>query len=343
MLLDYNSFLVEKRLVESRRQLLINIFNQFEEIKPVINEAVVLVEAGIFDEAFDMINEESLMVKMKQKFDNAVQIAKQKGKQALSDTQQKILKLGGDIANVIKLMVGQLKKWAKETFDTARSAYSNFAKSKVKEISNAFNNAEEGTKTLIIKEVKNLKTISKSVLGWMTAGLVKDVAKGSQEAATEEVKESIDSLFELAIIESINEAILLGNLDFNDMVQESSDETIPFVSSIAHKLHHVPPFNLLDKVKQGAEKITGIVLNKLSYYATEFAGAPGPFEFVALATIVGIVAEVEIKHAAKHALVHAIPGIGTFASIISHTAMALAIIGILEALISGDEKKQSNH
>lgn len=342
MLLDYNSFLVEKRLVESRRTLLINIFNQFEDIKPVINEAIAIVEAGIFDESFDMINEENLIDKMRKKFDSAVQIAKQKGKQALSDTQQKILKLGGDIGNVIKLMVTELKKWVTETFKNTKAAYSTFAKSKGKEIANAFHNAEEGTKNRIIKEVGHLKEISKAVMGWISTGFVKDVAKGSQEAAKEDTNEAINSLFELAIIDSINEAIITGQLDFTELVEEGGDG-IPFVSSIAHKLHHVPPFNVLDKIKKGAEDITGIVLNKLSYYATEFAGAPGPFEFVALATIVGIITEVEVKHVAKHALVHAIPGIGLFASIVSSTALALAVIGILEALISGDEKKQSEH
>mgnify|MGYP000430131612 CR=1 FL=1 len=83
-ILKYDQFLNHKTLTESRRTLMVNIFNQFEDVKPYMNEAVFLVEAGIFDTAFDEeLNEESLMAKMKAKFDNAMQIAKEKGKKAL--------------------------------------------------------------------------------------------------------------------------------------------------------------------------------------------------------------------------------------------------------------------
>jgi hypothetical protein len=151
------------------------------------------------------------------------------------------------------------------------------------------------------------------------------------EAAKEDVKES----FELAILESINEAVLSGELDFTDILEsDGHGGGIPFVSAIAHKMHHIPPFNLLDKVKQGAEKVAAGALNKLSYYATELAGAPGPFKFVALASIIGIIAEVQFKGMAKHAIIHAIPGVGTIAYLISNVAMALAVVGIAEALLA---------
>ena len=104
-------------------------------------------------------------------------------------------------------------------------------------------------------------------------------------------------------------------------------------------MHHIPPFNLLDKVKQAAEKVAKGTLGKLSYYATELAGAPGPFEFIALAGIIGIIAEVQVKGAAKHALLHAVPGLGTVASIISNVAMLLAVIGIIEAVMSKDSEE----
>ena len=58
-LLTYESFLTNSKIVESRRQLLVNIFNQFEDIKPIMNEAIAIVEFGSLDEVFEgEINEE---------------------------------------------------------------------------------------------------------------------------------------------------------------------------------------------------------------------------------------------------------------------------------------------
>jgi hypothetical protein len=172
------------------------------------------------------------------------------------------------------------------------------------------------------------------------SGFSKDATKAAAEAAKEDVKES----FELVILESINEAVLSGELDFTDLLESDGHSAgIPFVSAIAHKMHHIPPFNLLDKVKQGAEKVASGVLNKLSYYATELAGAPGPFKFVALAAIIGIIAEVQFKGIAKHAVLHAVPGLGLMASIISNVAMALAVVGIVEALIAKKDGDEEGH
>lgn len=327
-LLTFESFVANQNIVETRRELMINIFNQFDEIKPIMNEAVLLVESGLFDDGFESINEENLINKMKAKFDNAMQVAKAKGKEALTDAQEKIIKLGGNIGNIIKLMVEKLKEWVTSLFTAATSHFKSAAASKSGEIKKA---VEGSDKKKIAIEVKNLKDITTATAKWATSGFVQDTTKAAATAAKEDVKEA----FELAVLQSINEAVISGELDFTDMVEES-EGGIPFISAIAHKMHHIPPFSLLDKVKQGAEKIAAGVLNKLSYYANKLAGAPGPYEFVALAAIIGIIAEVQFKGVAKHALLHAVPGLGTIASIISNTAMALAVIGIIESLMSKD-------
>lgn len=313
---------------------MINIFNQFDDIKPIMNEALIIIESGIFDEGFESINEENLISKMKSKFDNAVQVVKTKGKDALTDAQEKIIKLGGNIGSVIKLMVEKLKEWVNSLFSAASSHFKSAASSKSKEIKKAI----EGTnKKKVVVEVKNLKSITSATAKWATSGFVQDSSKAAANAAKEDIKEA----FEIAVLQTINEAVISGELDFTDMVGESDGgHGIPFVSTIAHKMHHVPPFNLLDKVKQGAEKIAGGTLNKLSYYATKLAGAPGPYEFVVLSAIIGIVAEVQFKGVAKGALVSVFPGIGLIATIISNTAMALAVVGIIESLMGSDEEHE---
>jgi hypothetical protein len=302
-----------------------------------MNEAELLVESGLFDDGFESINEENLISKMKAKFDNAMQVAKSKGKEALTDAQEKIIKLGGNIGNIIKLMVEKLKEWVTSLFTAATSHFKSAAASKSGEIKKA---VEGSDKKKIAIEVKNLKDIATATAKWATSGFVQDTTKAASTAAKEDVKEA----FELAVLQSINEAVISGELDFTDMVEES-EGGIPFISTIAHKMHHIPPFSLLDKVKQGAEKIASGVLNKLSYYANKLAGAPGPYEFVALAAIIGIIAEVQFKGVAKHALLHAVPGLGMIASIISNTAMALAVIGIIESLMDkeGEGHDEKSH
>ena len=336
-LLTYESFVANQNIIETRRELMINIFKQFDEIKPIMNEAELLVESGLFDDGFESINEENLISKMKAKFDNAMQVAKSKGKEALTDAQEKIIKLGGNIGNIIKLMVEKLKEWVTSLFTAATSHFKSAAASKSGEIKKA---VEGSDKKKITIEVKNLKDITAATAKWATSGFVQDTTKAAATAAKEDIKEA----FELAVLQSINEAVISGELDFTDMVEES-EGGIPFISAIAHKMHHIPPFSLLDKVKQGAEKVASGVLNKLSYYANKLAGAPGPYEFVALAAIIGIIAEVQFKGIAKHALLSAVPGLGMIASIISNTAMALAVIGIIESLMDkeGEGHDEKSH
>lgn len=337
-ILLYEQFLNQGTLLESRRQLLINIFEQFEDVKPFMNEAVLLVNEGIFDTAFvdgEDLNEESIMAKMKDKFANAVNIVKQKGKEALTDTQETILQLGGKIANVVKLLVSKLAEWVKSALSATQSAFKNAVAASRDKIADKVENIDD--KHLLIDEVKKLKAISVSTVKWLQGGLVNQTAKAADIASKED---SSNEAFEIALLESINESIKNGELDFTDILESGG---IPFVSAIAHKMHHVPPFNLLDKVKQAAEKVAGGALNRFSVYATKLAGAPGPYEFVAMAAIIGIIAEVQVKGIAKHAILAAVPGLGTILSIISNVAMALAVIGIVEALIKGKDDKEHAH
>lgn len=344
MVLNYNSFIQEREVNEQRKLMFINIFNQFEELKPVMNEAVLLIEQGIFDFDSDMLledflNEENLIQRMKQKFDNAVAVVKQKGKSALSDAQEKIIKLGGSIGNVIKLIVEKLKEWMKASLELAKSAYTKVANAKAADIKEKISNMSKNTKNELVNDIKQMKTVITSVSSWVGSGFASQVAKAGITAAKEDVTES----FELDLYRTINEAIISGEINFADMLDES-EGGIPFVSAIAHKMHHIPPFNLLDKVKQGVEKVAGGALAKFSYYATEIAGAPGPYEFSAIAAIVGILGEVAVKGIAKDAILSLIPGLGLVLTIISKTAMCLAVIGIIEALIKKEgENSQTEH
>lgn len=345
MLYTYDQFLAEKEVINAQRGLLANILKQFDEIKPVMEDAMVLVESGVFDMYLTNINEENLIQKAKAKFDAAVQIAKEKGKQALSDAQEKIIKLGGNIVNVIKMIVEKLKEWVNEEWTKAQAFYMNAAKSKEEELKKAVKGKSEESKNALISEVGNMKKMAKGVAIWVSTGFVKDAAAAAFAVAKEDdgegsAKEAV--VFDLMMIQAINEAVVSGEINFVELLEEG-EGGLPFVSSIAHKMHKVPPFNLLDKVKKAASKITGGVLNSVSYMATELAGAPGPYKFVAMAALTGIVSEVVFKHVAQHALVHAIPAVGTVASIVATIAMGLAIVAVIETILQKEGEDKEKH
>jgi hypothetical protein len=340
--MSYNQFVNHSTLVESRRELLFNIISQFNDVKPFLNEAQIIIESGLFDTAFiETINEESLVAKMKAKFDNAVDVVKTKGKNALSDAQEKIIKLGGNIVSVVKLIATKIKEAIESAWNGAASYYKAEAGKAGKVIKEKIDSAGEKTKNALIEEVKQLGASAKAMKTWALSGFVSQATKAGMEAAKEDDKSN--ESFELAIVHSLNEAILNGTVDFTDIVEEGGG--IPFVSAIAHKMHHIPPFSLLDKVKQAAEKVAGGALNKFSFYATQLAGAPGPYEFAVLASIIGVVAEYQVKHAAEGAILSVIPGIGTVVHFITATAKYLAIIAVIEALIKpkGEEGENADH
>lgn len=242
------------------------------------------------------------------------------------------------------MIVEKLKEWMGQLWSAAQSFYANAAKSKTDKLTAAIADQSGEKRKALAVEADNFKNMSKGVAAWVKTGFVQDTAKAAAAAAKEDeegsAKESI--FFELSMIQSINEAVVSGELSFVDLIEEG-EGGIPFVSAIAHKMHHIPPFNLLDKVKEAAAGIAGGALNKVSFYATKIAGAPGPYEFVAMAALIGIVAEVEFKTIAKHQILHAVPGLGLVATIISNVAMGLAVIGIIEILMKKEGDKEEKH
>ena len=125
MILEYNDFLLEKQLIRSRRDLTISIFSHIENIEPILTEAVEMVEMGIFDDlTFENINKlsdeqlyENIFQKAKEKFQKAKETIKDKGKEALSATQKAIVKFGGDVSKIIKLIIQKLAEGIKAAFE----------------------------------------------------------------------------------------------------------------------------------------------------------------------------------------------------------------------------------
>lgn len=343
-LLTLGQFLNEKAtredLVQEQRLLYKNAFKQFEDLNECLDEAMALTDMGIFDGLIyeDFENEElyeNLFDKAKEKFAAAKKALADKGKKALSDTQEKILAIGGSISKVIKMIVEALSKAIKEAFAKMTS----LGKKATSKFSSQIQSKVEGMDSVkLAEEIKNANTVLKAMKAYVTGGFIKQAANAMQKGAKADESVFNPYAFELGVYKNINEAITTGALDFTDLVIEGEGgPKIPFVSAIAAKVNKIPPFSLLYKVKNTAKDIAGGALSTMSYYATELAGAPGPYKFIALATLIGIAAEIYVKHKASHALVHAVPGLGTIVGIAGNVAYFLAFIAFVETLLKKAE------
>ena len=342
MILEYNQFLIEKNLIQSRRNLTIAIFENIEEVEPVLEEAISMVNLGIFDSlTFDNINNlseeqlfENIFQKAKEKFQKAKETIKQKGKQALSATQEKIIKFGGDIKKIIQVVIKQLTEAVKKAYESGKKIAGQVSTKAKEKVRKAIGNVKDPKQ--LSEDIKNAKNMLKSMAAWVLGGFNKEAAQAMVKAGKTNEAEDF-RYFEWAITEGLAQAIKDGDIDIKDILNEGAGAKIPFISAIAAKLNKFPPFKSLYAVKYKVKDVVGGALEKFSVWATEVAGAPGPYKFIALATIIGILVEMEVKGIGKKLLkmsLHGIPGVGTIISYAATTAKYLAYIAIIETLLA---------
>jgi gas vesicle protein len=319
MILSFEQFILENQSSSRKKNLIERIMLNVAESMEERSFVEMLIEGDFFVEDYSL-NEENLIDKMKRKYDVVVATAKEKGKSALSDAQENILAFGGKIQNVIKLVVQKVSKFLRETWDAARSA----ASSAVDKVKDKIEKKVEGVKdkNLLSKEVDGFKNIAKGGVTWAINGFPKDLADAEMKAVKVDEAEMTEFLLEAALE--------ISN-DKNFMSLFESEDGIPFLSAIAHKLHEFPPFNLLHNIADKAGKVAKNVLDKAAIFFNEVAGTP-VIQFVVLPVLIGVVVEYNVKSLALGPL-QAIPGIGTIASLIGTIALTLAVVTVVESII----------
>jgi gas vesicle protein len=325
MILTFEQFILENQSSSRKQNLIEQIMLNVAESMEERSFVEMLIESNFFADDYSL-NEENLIDKMKRKYDEVVSVAKEKGKGALTDAQDKILAFGGKIQNVIKLIVDKVSKFLKETWNAARSA----ASSAVDKVKGKIETKVEGIKDkhLLSKEIDAFKTIAKGGVTWAINGFPKDLANAEAKAVKVDESELEEFLLEAALEISKTE-------NFMNLF-ESEEGGIPFISAIAHKIAEFPPFNLLHKIADKAAKVAKNVLDKASVFFSEVAGTP-VFQFVVLPVLIGVVVEYNVKSVALGPL-QVIPGIGTIASIIGTIALTLAVITVAEAILKMKEE-----
>ena len=320
------------------------------------------------DESWDLIFEdslneegESIADRFKAKAVAALQVAKEKGKKYLSDTQEMILKIGGNIKGVIDKILEAVKAFLAKSWEFIKSQVeSNYDKIKEK-VTEAAKGKFKGQADIAKKEVKNLGAMADGTLKWCTGGFTEQMSKTLDKAS--EVSESyilaLENAYYLASSELINE-----NEDFANYLMEEINEgdhghegpKIPFLSALAHKVAGLEPFKSLHKVEHAAGDAANKGLSGISSILTKVANAPGPFEFVLVGGIFALITGYAIKAGVKSILleigagalgamvVSTLPGIGTVLMGMKYAAKAIWCVGVCETAISlvskGEEHKE---
>ena len=325
-LVDYQTFVAENAgSIDRKQYLLQQIMFSVAESSEEKDFVQMLVESNFYFD-FETLNEESIKDKMKRKYDEIIDIAKKKGKSALSDAQEKIMKFGGNIANIVKMIAEKVSQFIKASWDKARSlASSAVSKSKDDLIEKAKGIKD---KHLLSTEIGHFKDMAKTGVTWIVNGFPKQLATAELKAVNTDESFNTEEL-EVFLLESVLEISERENI----MELMESEGGIPFISAIAHKLHDFPPFSLLHKAAAAAEKMGKNALDKTSAFLSEVTSSIHPLEFVVLPVFIGLVVEYKIEHLSVEGLLHLIPGIGTFVHMLSTIALVLSIITVIEAVI----------
>lgn len=319
MVLTFEQFISENQSYAKKQDLLKSIMLNVAESLEERAFVELLIEQDFYSDFFSL-NEESLVDKMKKKYDQAVAVMKEKGKSALSDAQEKIVKFSGNILNVIKLIAQKVSAFLKDTWNSVRAAASDAVAKTKTEIEDKVKSIKD--KTTLEDEIKGFKTIAKGGVTWALTGFPKELAKAETQAA--KVEEALEVMLLEAALEISKEE---GFLD----LFESEGEGIPFLSAIAHKIAEFPPFNALHKISATVAKTAKNTLDRASIFFNEVAGTP-IVQFVILPTIIGVAAEYMVKKTAVGVLAP-IPGIGTIAALLGTVALGLAVVTVVESLI----------
>jgi len=319
----------------------------------------LVIETNQWDFFLDgTLNEESIADKLKAKAAAALKTIKDKGKEYLSDTQEVILKIGGNISALIGKIVGVIKAFLSKAWAwIQQQVESGYAKSK-EGIIKAAKGKFAGKSDVAKAEVKNLGAMAKGAAAWCTGGVVGDMEKGMNDAG--KMDESFSYIIENGLYVAASELILedeefVNYLKTDDLYESGGGVKIPFLSALAHKLAEVQPFKALHSIEHAAGDAANSGLGKISSILSKVAKAPGPFEFTIVGAVFALVTGYAIKAGVKN-IVHEIgasafgamvvgliPGIGVILMCMKYAAKGIWCVGICETALGMVTKGDDHH
>ena len=368
-LLNYQDFLFETygkvKLHAAKQNLLRSISNNYlnENEKAVFN---YLITEGFTEDVFflcesndyELLLEESIFTKFKEKYEKAKELIKTKGKKAISDMSdatKKVINFGGNILKAVQVILKKVAQVLIDLFEKAKQ----IANEAVEKNSDKI---KEKVKSLVKKGDKKVSlTDETSHIGGMTSagakfiksGYLKNLSDASKTAATEDEGTNETTYISILHCSMLNEIAseinkgtsihkIVESLNESEDSHESKGLNIPFLSSLMDKIGRMPPFSLFHKLGNQAAEFSNNMLSKASFYINKVADGPSPYKFVAYGAIVGVAVGYYTEHYAMHKVEHfmkIIPGYGTIEAIISGVGMALAVYGLVKALVGQEEEE----
>lgn len=334
------------------------------------NDYQWLIEEIAVDESLH----ESILAKAKEKAAAIAAKVKEKGKEYLdkiSDSSKNLLKIAGNILQPMQAIIKKIGETVKAMWEKgkaiAQAAVEKASEAIQEKVKNLIKDGDK--KKSLLTELGNLKQMAGAGLTFLTGGFIQDMAKSAETAAKTDETVSYASYIEAAMINEIAEMInrgekieeILENLAavteseilalFESGGHSAGGLHIPFISTLMNKIGHTPPFSYFHALGSKAEKIANNALERASYIISKLGG-PGPFEFVIVGSLVGVAVGYYTESGAKSALKaivgalekalsFSVPGFGIVLNVIKYTGIALAVYGIIKAVVGQGEKEDA--
>lgn len=319
---NYSDFIIGHNLAIVKRRLLetIQVYSKPEEsiVIDIILESNLVNE--FYDSNIEILNEESFKEKLAKKVSTIKKTIKEKGKSALSDTQEKIMKIGSNVKSYVGVIIKTVKKQIEKILEIIKNAAkkavesSDKIKEKVKE--------NEDNKEFV-GELKNFKEMYGGAVKWFKSGFIKDLEESMEKKATNETLEI--HVYETLIKGLESREITVGTLLKED---EGGKPKIPFFSKLVDGIRKIPPIKQLWDFGLYAEKAANNALHKASVFLNKAAGTSGPHKFPKLGMMVGLGLEVLARKPLELGLIALVPALGIVVTTIKTVEMAAFIMSL---------------
>jgi len=305
-------------LKEAKLNLLNNISRHDKKYKDVID---FIIESNLVNEVYSL-NEIDLQKSLDNKVDSIKDTVKDKGKKALSITQQKIIKIGTNVKQYIGNVIKIIKKELAEAIGKIRKHTQKVVKSSQK-IKKAI--AENKDKKEFQEEVVHFKDMYGKGIAWAKKDPMNALQKSMQK------KSKMEESLEIFIYEALSEALDTGEITIDILIEQDAkgQPKIPFLKKMVDGLRNIPPFKQLWDFGKYAEKVGRNALHKASVFLNKTAGATGPWKYPDLGTIVGIGLEIVARKPLQLGLIAAIPPLGIVLTTVTTLETGATVVSLI--------------
>jgi hypothetical protein len=343
------------------------VFNLMtEDYSPILLEAI---DTGNYQLINDTFLNENFLQKAKARYDSLKDKISSKGKEALdkvSDASKNLLKVGGDILKPISQIIAKMGELIKKAWERAQAIIKESLDNAMPELKKRIKSLIKSgdSKKSLIAELTNVKSMSSAGVKIIKGDYVAMLGKAADTAAKSDESDSFASMMYCSAINAATELIQNGygvakiqeELKLYDETLLESEHgsgglNIPFVSAIMKKLGNVPPFKYFHKLEATVAKKVNSGLDRASIFISKIGG-PGPYKFLVIGGLVGVVAGYKAESLTKEAIFSdhgakilgfVIPGASVIYSIIKYTGLALAVYGAVSEIVGHDEAGDKDH